>query len=227
MTSTTIYVDSRAAISALAALRIKSKTVSNCILALNKASDNCDITIRWIKAHSGHCGNEYVDSLAKLGTKNTNNKLTVLPPISWANLLITQAINKAWNTRWKNYNQARQTKIWFPTPNCKKSLQLLKMGRKNLSRLVQFLTGHNKLKRHKNIQNGVDNPQSCRLCEEEEESSFHVIAECPATQFYRWNIFQNNTVLPNPPDWTVSQVDRFLKESPIGTMLDHTTSDHD
>ena len=101
------------------------------------------------------------------------------------------------------------------------------MGRKNLSRLVQFLTGHNKLKRHKNIQNGVDNPQSCRLCEEEEESSFHVIAECPATQFYRRNIFQNNTALPNPPDWTVSQVDRFLKESPIGTMLDHTTSDHD
>ena len=90
----------------------------------------------------------------------------------------------------------------------------------NLSRLVQFLTGHNKLKRHKNIQNNVDDPHSCRLCFEEEESSFHVIAECPATQYYRWEVFQHPTILPNPPDWTVNQVDRFLKESPIGDMLD-------
>ena len=63
---------------------------------------------------------------------------------------------------------------------------------------------------------------SCRLCEEEEESSFHVIAECPATQIYRTGAFQLPipTILPNPPDWEVSQVDKFLKESPVGEMLD-------
>ena len=94
------------------------------------------------------------------------------------------------------------------------------MKRDNLSRLVQFLTGHNKLKRHKNIQNGVDDPHSCRLCLEDEESSFHVIAECPATYSYRWEIFQCPTILSDPPDWTVDQVERFLKQSPIGNMLD-------
>ena len=106
--------------------------------------------------------------------------------------------------------------------NAKKSSQLLKMKRNDLSRLVQFLTGHNKLKRHKNIQNNVTDMYSCRLCKEEEESSFHVIAECPAMEIYRMGAFQLPTpsTLPNPPDWEVRQIEIFLKESPVGNMLD-------
>ena len=60
--------------------------------------------------------------------------------------------------------------------------------------LVQFLTGHNKLKRHKNIQNGVNDPHSCRLCLEEEKSSYHVIAECPATKSVRTKVFELNSL---------------------------------
>ena len=98
------------------------------------------------------------------------------------------------------------------------------MNRKDLSRLVQFLTGHNKLKRHKNLQNGVDDPHSCRLCFEEEESSFHVIAECPATQTVRTRVFElpSPIALTDPPDWTISQVVRFLKESSVGDLLNQS-----
>ncbi len=76
---------------------------------------------------------------------------------------------------------------------------------------------------HKNIQDGVLDPHSCRLCQEEEESSFHVIAECPAMQIYRSEVFKQPIPknLPNPPDWTLSQVDKFLKVSPVGKMLDN------
>ena len=96
------------------------------------------------------------------------------------------------------------------------------MKRGNLGRLVQFLTGHNKLKRHTNIQNGIIDPESCRLCKEDEESSYHVIAECPALQAYRGKIFQlpNPTILPDPPAWSVMQISKFLRESPVGNMLD-------
>ena len=99
---------------------------------------------------------------------------------------------------------------------------LLKLDRNNLSRLVQFLTGHNKLKRHKNIQDGITDPHSCRLCLEDEESLFHVIAECPAMQTHRSGVFKlpTPTTFPNPPDWTVNQVEKFLKVSPVGEMLD-------
>ena len=87
---------------------------------------------------------------------------------------INEYFNKKWLNAWQSYGEARQTKIWFPQPNAKKTSNLLKLNRNNLSRLVQFLTGHNKLKRHKNIQEGVIDPNSCRLCFEDEESSFHV-----------------------------------------------------
>ena len=174
-----------------------------------------------MKAHVGTHGNEIADFLAKKGSslgEGPINEISI-PKINQRNEINRYFIKK-WTKDWESYAQARQTKIWFPIPDPKKSLQLLKMNRNNLSRIVQFLTGHNNLKRHKNIQNNVDDPHSCRLCYEDEESSFHVIAECPATQSYRWRIFQCPTILTNPPDWTVNQVDLFLKESQIGQMLD-------
>ena len=127
-----------------------------------------------------------------------------------------------WSKAWCAYPEARQTKIWFPIPDPKKSQQLLQMKRANLGRIVQFLTGHNKLKRHRNIQDGITDPESCRLCLEEEESSYHVIAECPALQSYRRKVFQlsNPTTFPDPPVWSVIQINQFLSESPVGAMLD-------
>ena len=59
-----------------------------------------------------------------------------------------------------------------------------------------------------------------RLCQEDEESSYHVIAECPAMQYFRREIFQNPTSLPDTPVWSVMQVSKFLRESPVGNMLD-------
>ena len=69
---------------------------------------------------------------------------------------------------------------------------------------------------------GIIDPESCRLCQEDEESSYHVIAECPALQAYRGKIFQlsNPTTLPDPPVWSVMQISKFLRESPVGDMLD-------
>ena len=50
-----------------------------------------------------------------------------------------------------------------------------------------------------------------------------MIAECPAMQLHRTRVFkiQGNKKLPNPPDWTVTQVVRFLKISPVGEMLEN------
>jgi hypothetical protein len=45
------------------------------------------------------------------------------------------------------------------------------------------------------------------------------MAECPATQVFRWNIFQTTTVLQNHPVWSVSQILKFLRDSKVGKML--------
>ena len=166
-------------------------------------------------------GNEVADFLAKkgssLGEGPTDELLT--PQVRQKSEIQTY-FHRKWAKEWTSYGEARQTKIWFPKPNSKKSSVLLRLERDNLSKLVQFLTGHNKLMRHKNIQEGISEPDSCRLCRQDEESSFHVIAECPAMQKIRTGVFKNPRTLPNPPEWTVSQVEKFLKVSPVGDMLE-------
>ena len=176
-----------------------------------------------MKTHVGIQGNETADFLAKKGSSigHGQSDELLIPKVNQKKEIFNYFKLK-WSKTWNLYEQARQTKIWFPKPDLKKSIKLLKLDRKYLSRLVQFLTGHNKLKRHKNLQNKVEDPYSCRLCLENEESTFHVIAECPATQSVRTKVFELPTPmdLPDPPDWDVSQVVRFLRESPIGDMLE-------
>ena len=218
----TFYSDSQASLAALDNLTVKSDTVDKCLGALNALGKKNKIHLRWVKAHVGTHGNEIADFLAKRGSTigdGPSNEL--LTPKAKQSIEINNHFMKKWTKAWKSYDQARQTKIWFPIPNPKKSYQLLTRKRNDLGKLVQFFTGHNKLKRHKNIQNAIDDPHSCRLCYEDEESSFHVIAECPAMQTYRWEVFQCLTTLPNPPDWTVDQVEKFLKMSPLWSMLEN------
>ena len=174
----TIYSDSQASLAALNKLTVNSDTVEKCLNALNALGKDNGIHLRWVKAHVGIHGNEIADFLAKKGSSLGDGPTDeILIPKAKQKLEINDYFQSKWSKAWKFYDQARQTKIWFPKPDQKKSLQLLRLGRKILSRLTQFLTGLNKLKRHKNLQNRVIDPYSCRLYLEEEESSFHVIAE--------------------------------------------------
>ena len=217
----TFFSDSQASLAALNKMTVNSDTVNKCIDSLNLLGTNNKVHLRWVKAHVGIQGNEVADFLAKRGTSLGDGPSNeILPAHAKQKFEIKSYFNKKWSEAWNAYKEARQTKIWFPIPDIKKSQQLLNMKRTNLSRLVQFFTGHNNLKRHRNIQNGVNDPESCRLCQEDEESSYHVIAECPAMQYFRSKIFQTPTLLPDPPVWSVKQVSRFLRESPIGNMLD-------
>ena len=93
-------------------------------------------------------GKEVADFLAKKGStlgEGPSNEL--LTPQTKQKCGINEYFNKKWLNAWQSYGEARQTKIWFPQPNAKKTSNLLKLNRNNLSRLMQFLTGHNKLKK--------------------------------------------------------------------------------
>ena len=64
-----IYSDSQAAVKALASTTIRSSVVLECATALNEVAKRSRITLRWIKAHIGHKGNERADFLTKEGAK--------------------------------------------------------------------------------------------------------------------------------------------------------------
>ena len=158
--------------------------------------------------------------MAKRGTTLGQGPSDEIAP-AYANLKkeINKYYQRKWQEDWEKYTEARQTKIWFPKPDPRKSMELINMKRKKLSRMIQFLSGHNKLKYHMNLQEGKIDPGSCRLCMEDEESSFHIIGECPAMEHIRFEIFHRN-ILGRKPIWEISQVEKFLRVSKVGNMLD-------
>ena len=71
--------------------------------------------------------------------------------------------------------------------------------RVNSSLLTQFITGHNYLKYHTSLVKGnTDN--KCRLCDNDVESSWHLLSGCDALAIMRLNTFLDDRIkkLPHP-----------------------------
>ena len=214
--SVTIYSDSQSALSALAGWKITSKTVSKCIDNLNLLGQQSTVDLKWCKGHSNITGNELADFLAKSGTTNLGNQIAIPKPLSWAKQLIRQSTNREWCHKWYFTNIARQTKIWFPSINQKASKILCTLPRKELGLLTQMITGHNRLSRHESLVNPAVSP-TCRKCMEEEETAWHIIAECPMLLNKRWQTFKI-PFLDNPPVWRPWTLLRFLQIAKIEEM---------
>lgn len=213
----TIFSDSQSALSALAGVKIKSIVVKNCIEQLNELGKTSHVELKWIKSHSGFVGNELADSLAKIGTTNVENKVNLPSPKSFAIGKISNAMYKAWNQRWVSSNDYRQTKIWFPVVNTKKSNILLRLSRHNLGLMIQTISGHNRLNYHESKINPQEDA-TCRLCQWEAESSWHLVGECPALWRSRLDIF-NLDILDEPPEWTVIQLLKFIQKTKLHMLL--------
>ena len=85
-------------------------------------------------------GNEVADFLAKKGSTMGDGPSTeLLTPQVKQKAEISNYFHKKWIKAWKAYDQARQTKIWFPEPNSKKSSKLLRLNRNNLIHILHLL----------------------------------------------------------------------------------------
>jgi hypothetical protein len=215
-----LYVDSQAAMLALDKSMVSSSLVLNCIGALNRASETSSLTIRWVKAHVGHLGNERADMLAKAGASNPTLCALDCPrvPESCVKTRLKARFEELWKNTWEKRGDCRQTKHWFPAPDKKTSFRLIKLDRRDFSKVVQVITGHNFMKRHQALVGEPTSP-TCRLCDEDdEETSFHVIAECPALAGARRNLFGTHC-LTQPLNWS-HQMATFLRGESIGHLLD-------
>ena len=97
-----IYCDSQAAILALNSREIKSRLVKESISSLNRIARTNKVTIRWIKAHVGHPGNEHADLEAKLGSEAELLEGELPAPTSKATckMLVKTYIRDLWNLEW-------------------------------------------------------------------------------------------------------------------------------
>ena len=85
-----------------------------------------------MKAHIGIHGNEVADFLAKIGSSLGEGPTDeLLTPQVKQKFEIQAYFHRKWANTWASYSEARQTKIWFPKPNSKKSSILLRLERNN------------------------------------------------------------------------------------------------
>ena len=116
--------------------------------------------------------------------------------------------------------------MFFPTPRPEFSFQIVNSNRENYSMLVQLITGHNYAKRHQNIidkANGVVDPFDrslalCPLCEEDEASSLHLLAECVVLGPIRLRIFGQHRLAPPFGTLKKAQLVCFLRAAPITAL---------
>ena len=58
---------------------------------------------------------------------------------------------------------------------------------------------------------------SCRFCEEEDETAYHIVAECPRLLHKRWECFKE-PFLEEEPVWHPGSLLKFLRKAKIGEM---------
>ena len=214
-----IFTDSQAALLALAKTSVTSKLVASTIDMLNILGKTVyTLEICWIKAHTGHIGNERADEIANK-TINDNVIYTgVDAPGSYAKSKLMEAIYTKWTEEWIEHPLCRQSKNFLPTPDKNKKNEVLKLGRCRLRRLIEVITGHNNLNYLQSKIYPNDVSELCRFCEEEDETFEHLLNECPCFLIDRRDILFNNPIIKTL-DWKPSTLLKFANIPVINEAL--------
>ena len=196
-----IFTDSQATVLALHNNIISSKVVHSTIMAINSISNALrHISISWIKAHTGHPGNELADDLAKSCASFPINSFPLLPSPAIFKKLLWDNIYKEWHNEWQLHPHCRLSKNFLPKPSRQKTRSLLHLSRSQMRRLIELITGQNNLNYIQSKIDPLNTSPLCRFCEEEDETFAHLLNECPCFISYRRDILKN-TPLHNTLKW--------------------------
>ena len=185
-----ILVDSQAAILAIQNNIVKSNTVLTCITHLNMVGKDNHVTIAWTPGHTGIHGNEKADILAK--PRSALNCLGPEPfiPIPYASCC---AAVKEWSVKRrktsrierKGCQRTKENVEWAP-PFL--THRLLSLKRPRLNEVLQIITGHWNLQKHRKTI-GHDVSSTCPKCNLEKETPNHHVGECSYYQALRKKVF--------------------------------------
>jgi ribonuclease HI len=220
----TIRSDSQAAIAAVKAINISSKTVLECKTWINKLGTRNRVTLSWLKAHAGHPGNDRADWLAKEGTTQGGSGPWPNEPASHLQNKLQDKTNDQWQQNWAaDPDVCKHSKAFIQnvSQNVSKLNKTLvnNSDRQLVGILVQFITGHCGLRYHEKKSNPATDPK-CRFCLEDaaSETPIHLIGECEALTVYRQQLFNQETLCVNF-DWTFNQILDFLRETGIWNKM--------
>ena len=103
--------------------------------------------------------------------------------------MLTKRFMECWNKKWTGALGCRQTKQFWPGVNPDASIWVQSLDRITLSKMIQLITGHGFNRHHLRVL-GLSEDEQCRYCLEDDESTWHVVAECPALSDIRVRAFQ-------------------------------------
>ena len=176
-----ILSDSQAALQALACPKIKQLLVANCIDNLNTLCQNNQVTLMWVPGHSNIDGNEEADTLAKTGAYKTCEISEPAVPVSYrrCRLTVRNWMDEEHDKIWKQTSTCAHTKRIIGTTDKIPTKSLLKLDRNRLRQVLQVLTGHGNLAKHRHKMGKVQSP-ICPKCQEAVDTPQHYVGECPA-----------------------------------------------
>ena len=178
-----VLVDSQAAITSLIKCTAISITVLNYIRNLNQLGKQNRVSIAWIPGHAGVYGNEVADHLANSGSKSKMHGTEPFITIPYASYVTTV----------KNWSTDRSKSMWNKGQDCLRmtesvgwtssrlTTRLLYLKRPQFNGVVQVLTGHCNLQRHKKT-TGRAKSSLCPKCSLEDETPNHHVGNCKPYQ---------------------------------------------
>ncbi len=140
--------------------------------------------------------------------------------------MVKEKCRKKWQERWSQARDKdgkemyRQTRLLYPKPEYKIK-DLSSYDRKGLGQIVGLITGHCNVRYHRhNINPDAVADQRCRLCDSERETSWHLLARCPALIEIRNKLWQRYEIRPNENwEWKFKDMKKFVKQECIQRIL--------
>ena len=238
-----IYCDSQAAVLALNSIFVQSQLVEETMKLLDEVALKIGcLTIRWIRGHQRHIGNERADLMARRGRDSTGPPTPDSPSIAKATMKLDldTAAKKLWKLMWNMDPSCRQSKMWCPHgPRPRFAFEILRLPRLLCSQVIHFVTGHNFLRRHQalieseelrrieqktglntdpDFHEAMEPIATCSLCGEKEESSFHIMTECQKLNTTRLGVFGKDKILPPYDNIPVYKLISYLRDVKLKSL---------
>ena len=183
---------------------------------LNHLGKQNHVSIAWILGHAGVRGNEVADYVAKSGSKSKMHGPEPFITVPYASCVSTV---KDWSTdRWKSLWNKRKDclrmKEFVGWTFSRLTLRLLNLKRPHLNRVVQVLTGHCNLQRHKKTTGCAESSLCPKRCLEDETSNHH-LGNCKLYQDIRVKYFgiTKTTIHNVVTKCNINKLATYLKEA--------------
>ena len=185
-----VLIVSHTAIQAPIKCTATSVTVPNCIRKLDQLGKQNHVSIVWISAHAGEHGNEVADYLAKSGSKSEMygpEPFITVPHASCVSTVKDWSTNK-WKSTWNKQKDCLRMKESVDWTSSRLTIRLLSFKRPKLNRVVQVLTGHYNLQRHKKTTGRAESSR-CPKCSRENKTPNYHVGNCKLYQDIRVKYF--------------------------------------